>query len=95
MLVTTQHPDAEEVGDYFFVGFNDLNAHDSAKVLAKLTDQLLITGLNQAELDASVRWQRLLTVATAVVSSVGTYFNRVSFTFNTGLFKAEIAHSGP
>ena len=94
VLVTTQHPDAEEVGDYFFVSLNGLDPEDSAELLAKLTDQLLVTGLDQAGLDASTRWQRSLAAALAVVSSVGSYFDQVSFTFNTGFFKAEIAHSG-
>jgi hypothetical protein len=94
VLVTTQHPDAEEVGDYFVVRLNGLDPEDSAKLLAKLTDQLRVTGLDQAGLDASTRWQRSLAAALAVVSSVGSYFDQVSFTFNTGFFKAEIAHSG-
>jgi hypothetical protein len=93
VLVTTQHPDAQEVGDYFFVSLNGLAPEDSADLLAKLTDQLLVTGLDQPGLDASTRWQRSLAAALTVVSSVGSYFNQVSFTFNTGFFKAEIAHS--
>jgi hypothetical protein len=93
VLVTTQHPDAQEVGDYFFVSLNGLPPQDSADLLAKLTDQLLVTGLDQPALDASTRWQRSLAAALAVVSSAGSYFNQVSFTFNTGFFKAEIAHS--
>lgn len=95
VLVTTRHPDEQETGDYFLVSLNGLSPHDSAEVLAKLTDQLLVTGLNQAELDVSTRWQRSLAAVVAVVSNLGSYFNRVSFTFNTGLFKAEIAHSAP
>jgi hypothetical protein len=94
VLVTTQYPDAQEVGDYFFVRLNGLDSADSADLLAKLTDQLLVTGLDQAGLDASTRWQRSLAAVIAVVSSVGSYFDQVSFTFNTGFFKAEIAHSG-
>jgi hypothetical protein len=90
--VTTRHPDDQELGDYFFVSLNRLDPGDSAELLAKLTDQLLVTGLDQAGLDASTRWQRSLTAALAVVSSVGSYFDQVSFTFNTGFFKAEIAH---
>lgn len=95
VLVTTKHPDADQVGDYFVVSLNGLHAHDSAEVLSKLTDQLLVTGLNQSGLDASTRWQRLLSVAVAVVSSIGAYFNQVSFSFDTGFFKAEIAHTAP
>jgi hypothetical protein len=58
--VTTQYPDAQEVGDYFFVSLNGLDSADSADLLAKLTDQLLVTGLDQAGLDASTRWQKSL-----------------------------------
>jgi hypothetical protein len=92
VLVTTRHPDDQELGDYFFVSLNGLDPGDSAELLAKLKDQLLVTGLDQAGLDASTRWQRSLTAALAVMSSVGSYFDQVSFTFNTGFFKAEIAH---
>lgn len=93
VLVTTRHPDDQPVGDYFSITLNGLSAHDSADALAKLTDQLLVTGLRQAELDASTRWQRLLAATTAALSAVGCYFNNVSFSFNTAVFKAEIAHS--
>lgn len=94
VLVTTQHPDAQAVGDYFFISLNGLAPEDSADLLAQLTDQLLVSGLDQTGLDASTRWQRSLAAATALVSSIGSYFNQVSFTFNTGFFKAEIAHTG-
>jgi hypothetical protein len=95
VLVTTRHPDAEVVGDYFYVSLSGLSANDSADVLAKLTDQLLVTGLDQPQLDASTRWSRTLAAAAAVVNQAGSYFNKVSFSFNTAFFKAEIAHSEP
>jgi hypothetical protein len=95
VLVTTQHPDAEPVVDYFHVRFGALDAEDTAEVLAALTDQLLVTGLDQTGLEAATGWPRVLSAAGAAIGSIGAYFNRVSFTFNTGLFKAEIGHSGP
>lgn len=95
VLVTTDYPDAPEVGDYFVVRLNDLTAEESAEVLAMLTDQLLVTGLDQEQLDAATRWRWFLGAAVSFVSSVGSYFNKVSFSFNTAFFKAEIAHSVP
>jgi hypothetical protein len=95
VLVTTDYPDAAEVGEYFVVSLNGLTAEESAEVLATLTDQLLVTGLDQEELDAATRWQNIFGAAVSFVSSVGSYFNKVSFSFNTAFIKAEFSHSAP
>jgi hypothetical protein len=70
-----------------------LDGQASALVLAKLTDQLLVTGLNQAELEASERWRRVFSATGAAASAVGYYFSKVSFSFKTSVFNAEIAHA--
>jgi hypothetical protein len=93
VLVTTRHPDDTTPGDHFVVKLNGLDGHGSALALTKLTDQLLVTGLNQTELDASDRWRRLLAATGSAMSAAGCYFNKVSFSFKTGVFNAEIAHT--
>jgi hypothetical protein len=93
VLVTTKYPDDQNPGDRFVVSLNGLDAHNSALAITKLADQLLVTGLNQSELDASDRWRRLLGAVGSAISATGCYFNKVSFSFKTSVVNAEIGHS--
>ena len=93
VLVTTHHPDEPNPSDHFVMRLNGLNAHDSASALATLTDQIVLTGLNQSELDWSTRWLRLLAATTSAIKATGCYFNKVSFSFKTSVFIAEVEHS--
>ncbi len=93
VLVTTHHPDEPSPKDFFVMRLNGLNGQDSARALAKLTDQIVLTGLKQSELDWGTRWQRLLTATSAALKATGCYFNKVSFSFKTSVFTAEIEHS--
>lgn len=93
VLVTTRYPDDPDPGDRFVVRLNGLDAHNSALALTKLADQLLVTGLNQPELDASDRWRRVLAAVGSAVSATGCYFNKVSFSLKTSVVNAEIEHS--
>ncbi len=93
VLVTTSYPDDAIPGDHFVVRLNGLDGQDSADALAKLTDQLLVTGLNQSEIDAGDRWRRTLAAVGSAISKTGCYFNKVSFSIKTGALNAEIAHS--
>jgi hypothetical protein len=93
VLVTTRHPDDPDPGDRFVVRLNGLAAHDSALALTKLADQLLVTKLNQSELDAQQKgWSRVLDALYLAISTTGCYFNKVSFSLKTGVVSAEIEH---
>jgi len=92
VLVSVRHPDEAVSGDHFVVRLNGLAAEDSALALAKLTDQILITGMNQQGLDADDRWRRLLAATSGAISAAGCYFNKISFSFKTGPVNAEISH---
>jgi hypothetical protein len=93
VLVTTRYPNDPVPGDRFVVRLNGLAPHDSALALTNLADQLLVTGLNQTGLDASVRWRKVFAAVGSAVSATGCYFNKVSFSLKTGVINAEIEHS--
>jgi hypothetical protein len=93
VLVTTRYPDDPDPGDRFVVRLNNLDAQDGALALTKLADQLLVTGLSQTELDINYTWRRVLAAVGSAVSATGCYFNKVSFSFKTGIINAEIEHS--
>ena len=93
VLITTQYPDEANVGDRYIVKLGGLDAKESALALAKLTDQILVTGLNQKDLDARDRWQRMLVATRNAVSMAGCYFNKVSFSLKTRVLAVEIAHT--
>src|SRR5262245_54112914 len=93
VLVTTKYPDDKDPGDHVVVRLNGLDAHDSALAITKLAHQLVATGLNQSELDASDKWRRLLAAVSSAISATGCYFNKVSFSFKTGAVDAEIGHA--
>src|ERR1700730_14738724 len=93
VLVTTRYPDDPDPGDRFVVRLNNLDAQDGALALTKLADQLLVTGLSQTELDINYTWRRVLAAVGSAVNATGCYFNKVSFSFKTGIINAEIEHS--
>jgi hypothetical protein len=93
VLVTTSYPDDPNPGDRFVISLNGLDGQASALALTKLTDQLLVTGLNQSELDASDKWRRVFNATGAALSAVGCYFDKISFSFKTGVLNAEISHT--
>jgi len=93
VLVTTRYPDDPEPGDHFVVKLNGGDAHSSALALTKLADQRVVEGLNQPELDASIKWRRVLDAVASAINATGYYFNKVSFSLKTGVINAEITHS--
>jgi hypothetical protein len=94
VLVTTRHPDAgSELGNHLVIRLNGLNTYDSARVLSKLTDQLLITKLSASELNETrAGWRRVLNAFRTAIIATGCYFNKVSVAVNAGAVHAEIAH---
>jgi len=93
VLLTTRYPDDQDPGDRLVVSLNGLDAHNSALAITKLTDQLLVTGLNQSGLDSGDRWRRVLAAAATAISVAACYFNKVSLELKTSVVSAKIEHS--
>lgn len=79
--------------DYFFASLNGLDPGDSSELLAKLTDQLLVTGLDQAGPGRQYEMAAIPYGCTSRREQRRILLDQVSFTSNTDFFKAEIAHS--
>lgn len=92
VIVTTCDPNEAKADNVVIVNLNS-NPEESAAALSKLTDQILLTGLNQRDLDENEKWRRFTTAAREVVTSVGCYLNKISFSFNLGPAKFEMEHS--
>ena len=93
VLVTTRNPDDPNPGDYVVVSLNGLAAKDGALVLLKLADQLVVTGLNQSGIDASDGWRRMVAAVRSAISAAGCFFDKVSFSFTTGIIITKIEHN--
>jgi hypothetical protein len=86
-------PPNEKIADRYVVSLNGLDADAITKVVTTLTDQILVTGLDQSELDTTIWWQRLWIATSKATHAAGCYFNKVSFSLKTSVINAEIAHS--
>ena len=91
VVTTTVYPDLENPGDRVVANLNG-SAENSAQALSDLTDQLLLTGLNQAGLDENERWRRITVAGFSALSSVACYFNKVSISIKTKILNVDIAH---
>lgn len=77
---------------YYIVSLNGLDAAAITRVVATLTDQILVTGLNQSALDSATWWQRLYVATRIVIFTTKCYFNKVSVSIKTSAINAEISH---
>jgi len=101
ILVTRTPPDApfsydlriRTIPDHYLVSLNGLSVDSITRVVTTLTDQKLISGLNQSDLDATAWWQRLLAATGDAIAHAGCYFDKVSFSVKTEVINAEVAHS--
>jgi hypothetical protein len=89
VLVTTSHPD-DPPGDYSVVKLNGLKAADIGSLLARLADQVLVTGLDQEELDSETAWRLFQDAAERVLAAGIGWIDRVSFAIDTKFFKLEV-----
>lgn len=89
VLVTTSYPE-DPPGDYSVLKLNGLQAADIGLLLSRLADQVLVTGLDQEELDSELSWRRLQDAAERVLSAGLGWIDRVSFAIDTKFFKLEI-----
>jgi hypothetical protein len=91
VVATTRYPD-DAAGSYDYVVVNlGTNASESALSLTALTDQLLRTGLNQANLNDNERWTRFISAGEAAFNTAGCLLNRMSLSINVGVAKVELA----
>jgi hypothetical protein len=88
----TEDPDLEPL-EHYVVSLNGLSTAKTAQVFDKLTDQILVSGLNQSNLDADPWWERLFAATARAITSAGCYFNKVSISVKTHLINLEITHS--
>jgi hypothetical protein len=79
--------------DHYVVSLNGLPTNRIINTIMTLTDQILVTGLNQSSLDATVWWQHLWAATETAVHTTACYFNKVKFSINASVVNAEIAHT--
>ena len=92
VVTVSRYPDDPDIGGKVVANLSG-NAADSSRALTELTDELIRTGLNQTTLDESQWGSRVAASFFAAVSHATCYLNKVSLSINTGVFKAEIAHT--
>jgi hypothetical protein len=90
VLITTRHPDDDEPGDRSVLKLNGLDPDDIVTLLAKLADQVLVTGLQQEDLDSERSWRRWLGAAETVFDAGFGWIDRVKLAIDTKFFTLEI-----
>ena len=89
VLVTSGYP-GDPPGDHSVLKLNGLKAVDIGSLLARLADQVLVTGLDQEELDSELSWRLLQDAAERVLAAGVGWIERVSFAIDTKFFKLEV-----
>ncbi len=89
VLITTRYPD-DPPGDHSVLTLKGLKAADIGSLLARLADQVLVTGLDQEELDSELSWRLLQDAAERVLAAGVGWIERVSFAIDTKFFKLEV-----
>lgn len=91
ILVTTTYPDlSAPVGNFFVLKLNNTTSSDVTAFLNKLSDQLLVTGLNQTTLDSEQYWRAWQRSFEGLKGSALGFMKRVTLTIDTKFFKIEI-----
>lgn len=95
ILVTTTYPNLDApVGDYFVVKLNGADSADIIALITKLSDQLLVEGLDQAQLDSEQYWRKWQGAYVAVREKLGNFIKKVTVSIDTKFFKVEIVGGG-
>jgi len=89
VLVTSSHPD-DAPGDRSVLKLNGLNAGDIGSLLARLADQVLVTGLDQEVLDSEMAWRLWQDAAERVFAAGFGWIDRVTLAIDTKFFKLEV-----
>jgi len=92
VFVTTTYPDLDEpaLNHYVILKLNGLNAPDTTSLLTKLADQLLIQGLQQADLDSERWWRAWQRSFEVTRTKLAAFTKKVRVSIHTKFCDAEI-----
>jgi hypothetical protein len=91
ILVTTTYPDLDaDTGDYVALSLSNATSSDITSLLNKLTDQLLVQGLNKEALDSEQYWRGWQRAYEAVKHTVGSLVRKTKLQINAKVLKLEI-----
>ncbi len=91
ILVTSTDPALnEKVGDFVALSLNDATSSDITSILNKLSDQILVEGLDKMALDSELYWLGWQRAYEAIKRSFGSLLKKTKLEINTKFFKLEI-----
>lgn len=91
VVTTTEYPDlGTALGDRYVLALNEARSEDVTTLLEALTNQLLVEGLNQDDLDSEAYWRGWARTFDSVGSGVSAAVNRVKLVIDTKYFRAEV-----
>ena len=93
ILVTTTYPEVDtDIANYFVLKLNNCKSSDISALLNKLSDQLLVEGLNQTALDSEQYWRTIQRAFEVIRGNFVNFFKKVKvkLTIDTKFFKIEI-----
>ncbi len=92
VVVTRAYPDLNEpnLRPDILIELNKLPAADVGNLLNKLTDQLLVEGLRQADFDSEQYWGAWRRSVEATTTFLGGLIKKVKLTVNAGPVKLEV-----
>jgi hypothetical protein len=88
----TSYPDvrAENLKHEVLIELNDLPTDDIGNLLTKLTDQLLVQGLRQADFDSAQYWGAWRRSVESIGDGLANMIKKVKITINAGPVKVEV-----
>jgi hypothetical protein len=92
VVVTTNYPDlnSEDLKQQVLIELNNLPPADVGDLLTRLTDQLLVQGLRQADFDSEQYWTAWRRSVESVGDGLRSMVKKVKITINTAVVKLEI-----
>lgn len=91
IIVTTQYPDPETpLGNYLLMSVNGSKASDVGSLLSRLTDQLLLSRIDQAELDSEQFWLGWKRAYESIGTFLGALFKKTKLKIDTKVVSVEI-----
>jgi hypothetical protein len=97
VLVLAVHPNAEgaTLADRVIVALHGYSSDKVQHFLNVLTNQLLVTGLSQKEVNSEQYWITWKQILSKAADTVGGLLNRTTITIDTKFLKAEIRPTKP
>jgi hypothetical protein len=92
VVVMTSYPDvrAENLKPDVLIELNDLPPDDIGNLLTRLTDQLLVQGLRQADFDSAQYWGAWRRGVESIGGGLASMIKKVKITINAGPIKLEV-----